>query len=89
MSNLEKHPVPLPAPDLQQLQAPVAEVPPSCLTDSKAAARLLQQDLGVLQDQARYKSKTVKHIVALTCNLIFKKIPQRFLFCFQNISICF
>ncbi|XP_071755771.1 ectopic P granules protein 5 homolog isoform X1 [Centroberyx gerrardi] len=53
LSNLQKHPVPRPAPELQQQRAPVAEVPAACLTDSKAAADLLQQDLSILQDQAR------------------------------------
>lgn len=54
LSNLQKHPVPRPAPELQQQKAPVAEVPTTCLTDSKAAAELVQQDLRILQDQARY-----------------------------------
>ncbi|PWA19596.1 hypothetical protein CCH79_00006951, partial [Gambusia affinis] len=83
MSNLEKHPVPLPAPDLQQLQAPVAEVPPSCLTDSKAAARLLQQDLGVLQDQARIAVAREAQQVAMeqelleNLPLLFKNRPEQ------------
>lgn len=54
LTNLQKHPVPHPAPELQQQKAPVAEVPTACLTDSKAAAELLLQDLSVLQDQARH-----------------------------------
>ncbi|KAF0033797.1 hypothetical protein F2P81_013863 [Scophthalmus maximus] len=53
LSNLQKHPIPRPAPELQQQKAPVAEVPTSCFTDSKAAAELLQRDLCVLRDQAR------------------------------------
>lgn len=53
LSNLQKHPVPRPAPELQSHKAPVAEVPTACLTDSKVAAELLQQDLSILQDQAR------------------------------------
>ncbi|XP_061906831.1 ectopic P granules protein 5 homolog isoform X1 [Entelurus aequoreus] len=53
LNNLQKHPVPQPAPDLQQLKIPVAEVPSVCLSDSKAAAELLQRDLNILQDQAR------------------------------------
>ncbi|XP_029915436.1 ectopic P granules protein 5 homolog isoform X2 [Myripristis murdjan] len=53
LSNLQKHPVPRLAPELQQHKAPVAEVPTACLTDSKAATKLLQQDLSILQDQAR------------------------------------
>ncbi|XP_076006821.1 ectopic P granules protein 5 homolog isoform X2 [Genypterus blacodes] len=53
LSNLQKHPVPRAAPELQQQRAPVAEVPTACLTDSKASAKLLQHDLGILQDQAR------------------------------------
>ncbi|XP_014847751.1 PREDICTED: ectopic P granules protein 5 homolog [Poecilia mexicana] len=83
MSNLEKHPVPLPAPDLQQLQAPVAEVSPSCLTDSKAAARLLQQDLGVLQDQARIAVAREAQQVAMeqelleNLPLLFKNRPEQ------------
>lgn len=53
LSNLQKHPVPRPAPELQKQKAPVAEVPAACLTDSKAAAELVQQDLSILQEQAR------------------------------------
>uniref|UniRef100_A0A8C6PTP5 Ectopic P-granules autophagy protein 5 homolog (C. elegans) n=1 Tax=Nothobranchius furzeri TaxID=105023 RepID=A0A8C6PTP5_NOTFU len=54
LSNLQKHLAPLPAPELQEQTAPVADVPAACLTDFKAAAKLLQQDLSILQDQARY-----------------------------------
>lgn len=63
LANLVKHPIPHPAPELQQEKAPVAEVPTACLTDSKAAAELIQQDLSILQDQARYIEliKTVAH----------------------------
>lgn len=59
LSNLQKHPVPRPAPELQQQKAPVAEVPTACVTDCKAAAELLQQDLSILQDQARYIIQTL------------------------------
>lgn len=54
LSNLQKHPVPRLAPELHKLKAPVPEVPTACLTDCKAAAKLLEQDLSILQDQARY-----------------------------------
>lgn len=54
LSNLQKHPAPLRAPELQEQKAPVADVPTACLSDSKAAAKLLQQDLSILQSQARY-----------------------------------
>lgn len=57
LSNLQNHPAPQPAPELQQQNAPVAEVRPACLTDSKAAADLIQADLSILQEQARYMSK--------------------------------
>ncbi|KAM4617086.1 ectopic P granules protein 5 homolog [Polymixia lowei] len=53
LSNLLKHPLPRPGPQLRQQRAPVAEVPSACLTDSKAATELLEQDLRTLQDQAR------------------------------------
>uniref|UniRef100_A0A669EDX4 Ectopic P-granules autophagy protein 5 homolog (C. elegans) n=1 Tax=Oreochromis niloticus TaxID=8128 RepID=A0A669EDX4_ORENI len=54
LSNLQKHPVPRLAPELHKLKAPVPEVPTACVTDCKAAAKLLEQDLSILQDQARY-----------------------------------
>ena len=54
LSNLQKHPVPRSAPEMQHHKAPVAEVATVCLTDSNAAAELLQQDLSILQDQAKY-----------------------------------
>lgn len=53
LSNLQKHPVPQPAPELQKPKPPVAEVPSACLTDPKAAAELVQQDLNILKEQAR------------------------------------
>lgn len=53
LSNLQNHPVPLPAPELQKQKAPVAEITSACLTDSKAAADLIQIDLNFLQEQAR------------------------------------
>lgn len=56
LSNLQKHPIPHPAPEMQHQNAPVADVPTTCLTDAKAAAKLLQQDLSNLQGQARYTS---------------------------------
>lgn len=56
LSNLQKHPVPQPAPELKKQKAPVAEIPSACFTDSKAAADLIQTDLGILQEQARYMS---------------------------------
>lgn len=56
LSNLQKHPVPQPAPELKKQKAPVAEIPSACFTDSKAAAYLIQTDLGILQEQARYMS---------------------------------
>ncbi|XP_047237311.1 ectopic P granules protein 5 homolog [Girardinichthys multiradiatus] len=83
MSNLEKHTVPLPAPELQELQAPVAEVPPSCLTDSKASAKLVQQDLRVLQDQARVAVAREAQQVAMEQELLeglpllFKNRPEQ------------
>lgn len=58
LSNLEKHPTPCPPPELQQYKAPVADIPTNCFTDSKAATELLQQDLSILQDQARYMDST-------------------------------
>lgn len=54
LSNLQKHPVPRTAPELQQHKIPVPDVPTACLTDWKAAKELLQHDLSILQDQARY-----------------------------------
>lgn len=54
LSNLQNHPVPRPAPELQKQKAPVAEIPSACLTDSEAAADLIQTDLNILQEQARY-----------------------------------
>lgn len=56
LSNLQNHPAPRPAPELQKQKAPVAEIPSACLTDSKATADLIQMDLNILQEQARYIS---------------------------------
>lgn len=56
LSNLQNHAVPHPAPELQKQKAPVAEIPSACLTDSKAATDLIQTDLNILQEQARYIS---------------------------------
>uniref|UniRef100_A0A672IB47 Ectopic P-granules autophagy protein 5 homolog (C. elegans) n=1 Tax=Salarias fasciatus TaxID=181472 RepID=A0A672IB47_SALFA len=83
LSNLQKHPVPRSAPELQQLKAPVAEVPASCLSDSKAAAELLQQDLSILQEQARIAVAREAQQVALeqelleSLPLLFKNQPEQ------------
>ncbi|XP_040011126.1 ectopic P granules protein 5 homolog [Xiphias gladius] len=83
LSNLQKHPVPSPAPDVQQQKAPVAEVPSPCLTDSKAAAELLQQDLSILQDQARIAVAREAQQVAMeqelleSLPLLYKNRPEQ------------
>ncbi|XP_026178495.1 ectopic P granules protein 5 homolog [Mastacembelus armatus] len=83
MSNLQKHPVPRPAPELQQHKAPVAKVPTVCLTDSKAAAELLQQDLSILQDQARIAVAREAQQVAMeqelleSLPLLYKNRPEQ------------
>nr|XP_019956581.1 PREDICTED: ectopic P granules protein 5 homolog [Paralichthys olivaceus] len=70
LSNLQKHPIPHPAPELQQHKAPVAEVPTTCFTDSKAAAELLQQDLCILQDRARIAVASEAQQVAMEQELL-------------------
>ncbi|XP_034728378.1 ectopic P granules protein 5 homolog [Etheostoma cragini] len=83
LSNLQKHPVPRPAPKLQQQKAPVAEVPTTCLTDSKAAAGLLQWDLRILQDQARLAVAREAQQVAMeqelleSLPLLYKNQPEQ------------
>ncbi|KAF3850897.1 hypothetical protein F7725_012669 [Dissostichus mawsoni] len=83
LSNLQKHPVPCPAPELQKLKPPVAEVPTTCLTDSKAAAELLQQDLRILQDQARIAVTREAQQVAMeqelleSLPLLYKNQPEQ------------
>uniref|UniRef100_A0A671VZ58 Ectopic P-granules autophagy protein 5 homolog (C. elegans) n=1 Tax=Sparus aurata TaxID=8175 RepID=A0A671VZ58_SPAAU len=83
LSNLQKHPVPRPAPELQQQKAPVAEVPTTCLTDSKAAAELVQQDLRILQDQARIAVAREAQQVAMeqelleSLPLLYKNQPEQ------------
>nr|XP_020450035.1 ectopic P granules protein 5 homolog [Monopterus albus] len=83
LSNLQKHPVPRPAPELQQHKAPVAEVPAACLIDSKATAEMLQQDLSILQDQARIAVAREAQQVALeqelleSLPLLYKNRPEQ------------
>uniref|UniRef100_A0A1A8FDK4 Ectopic P-granules autophagy protein 5 homolog n=3 Tax=Nothobranchius TaxID=28779 RepID=A0A1A8FDK4_9TELE len=83
LSNLQKHLAPLPAPELQEQKAPVADVPAACLTDFKAAAKLLQQDLGILQDQARVAVAREAQQVAMeqelleSFPLLFKNQPEQ------------
>ncbi|XP_056231949.1 ectopic P granules protein 5 homolog [Seriola aureovittata] len=83
LSNLQKHPVPRPAPELQQQKVPVADVPSACLTDSKTAAELLQQDLSILQDQARIAVAREAQQVALeqelleSLPLLYKNRPEQ------------
>lgn len=76
LSNLQKHPVPRPAPELRQRKAPLAEVPTTCLTDSKAATELLQADLSILQEQARYTEfiHTLKHLLIIRGTRAFTEI---------------
>ncbi|KAM9858500.1 ectopic P granules protein 5 homolog [Aulostomus maculatus] len=83
LSNLQKHPVPLPAPDLQHHKAPVAEIPTACLSDSRATAELLQQDLSILQDQARIAVSREAQQVAMeqelleSLPLLYKNRPEQ------------
>ncbi|XP_074526057.1 ectopic P granules protein 5 homolog isoform X2 [Halichoeres trimaculatus] len=83
LSNLQKHPVPHPAPELQQQKAPVAEIPISSLSDSKAAAKLMEQDLSTLQDQARIAVAREAQQVALeqelleSLPLLYKNQPEQ------------
>ncbi|KAL0979304.1 hypothetical protein UPYG_G00183410 [Umbra pygmaea] len=69
-SNLQKHTVPQPPPELQSQRAPVADVPSTCLTDPAAASTLLQQDLSCLQDQARFAVSREAQQVALESELL-------------------
>ncbi|XP_040050539.2 ectopic P granules protein 5 homolog [Gasterosteus aculeatus] len=83
LSNLQKHPVPRPAPERQPQKVPVAEVPSICLTDSKAAAELLQKDLSVLQEQARIAVAREAQQVAMeqelleSLPLLYKNQPEQ------------
>lgn len=83
LSNLQKHPVPRLAPELHKLKAPVLEVPTACLTDCKAAAKLLEQDLSILQDQARIAVAREAQQVAMeqelleSLPLLFKNRPEQ------------
>lgn len=70
LANLQKHPVPHPAPELQPQMVPVGEIPTSCLTDSRAATALLQRDLSILQDQARLAVACEAQQVALELELL-------------------
>ncbi|XP_041741789.2 ectopic P granules protein 5 homolog [Coregonus clupeaformis] len=69
-SNLQKHPVPRPLPELQSQRAPVPEVPSACLTDPTVASTLLQQDLSCLQAQARFAVSREAQQVALESELL-------------------
>ncbi|XP_041855260.1 ectopic P granules protein 5 homolog [Melanotaenia boesemani] len=83
LSNLQKHPIPLPPPELQQHKAPVAEVPTTCLVDSKAATELLKHDLSILQEQARLAVAREAQQVAMeqelleSLPLLFKNRPEQ------------
>uniref|UniRef100_A0A674F574 Ectopic P-granules autophagy protein 5 homolog (C. elegans) n=1 Tax=Salmo trutta TaxID=8032 RepID=A0A674F574_SALTR len=69
-SNLQKHAIPLPLPELQSQRAPVPEVPSACLADPAAASTLLQQDLCCLQEQARFAVSREAQQVALESELL-------------------
>ncbi|KAM3611891.1 uncharacterized protein V6R79_025473 [Siganus canaliculatus] len=83
LSNLQKHPVPHAAPELQKLKVPVDEVPTTCLTDSKAAAELVRQDLSIMQDQARIAVVREAQQVAMeqelleSLPLLYKNQPEQ------------
>ncbi|XP_019722467.1 ectopic P granules protein 5 homolog [Hippocampus comes] len=82
-SNLQKHPVPHPPPEQHHLKTPVAEIPSACLSDSKAAAELLQRDLSILQDQARIAVSREAQQVAMeqelleSLPLLYKNRPEQ------------
>ncbi|CAB1319873.1 unnamed protein product [Coregonus sp. 'balchen'] len=69
-SNLQKHAIPRPLPELQSQRAPVPDVPSACLTDPAAASTLLQQDLSCLQEQARFAVSREAQQVALESELL-------------------
>uniref|UniRef100_A0A8C7SAW8 Ectopic P-granules autophagy protein 5 homolog (C. elegans) n=1 Tax=Oncorhynchus mykiss TaxID=8022 RepID=A0A8C7SAW8_ONCMY len=69
-SNLQKHTIPRPLPELQSQRAPVPEVPSACLADPAAASTLLQQDLCCLQEQARFAVSREAQQVALESELL-------------------
>ncbi|XP_071259097.1 ectopic P granules protein 5 homolog [Salvelinus alpinus] len=69
-SNLQKHAIPRPLPELQSQRAPVPEVPSACLADPAAASTLLQQDLRCLQEQARFAVSREAQQVALESELL-------------------
>ncbi|CAG07847.1 unnamed protein product [Tetraodon nigroviridis] len=83
LSNLQTHSEPCPAPELQKQRAPVAEIPSACLTDSKAAADLIQTDLNILQEQARVAVACEAQQVALeqelleSLPLLYKNQPEQ------------
>ncbi|XP_072288559.1 ectopic P granules protein 5 homolog [Eucyclogobius newberryi] len=70
LANLQKHPVPLPPPEFHPQKVPVAEISTKCLTDFRAAAELLKQDLSLLQDQARLAVACEAQQVALELELL-------------------
>ncbi|XP_030226666.1 ectopic P granules protein 5 homolog [Gadus morhua] len=83
LTNLQQHAAPGPPPGPQQQGAPVAEVPPACLTDRRAALELLEQDLRVLQEGARAAVAREAHQVALeqelleALPLLYKNRPEQ------------
>ncbi|XP_024131104.1 ectopic P granules protein 5 homolog isoform X4 [Oryzias melastigma] len=83
LSSLKKHPIPLPAPELQPQKAPVAAIANVCYTDPKAAAEMLQQDLQTLQDQARIavareaQQVALEHELLESLPLLFKNRPEQ------------
>ncbi|XP_053725820.1 ectopic P granules protein 5 homolog [Synchiropus splendidus] len=83
LNNLQKHPAPRPAPELQHHKAPVADVPRTCLSDAKAASELLQQDLSLLQEKARIAVSREAQQVALeqelleSLPLLYKNRPEQ------------
>uniref|UniRef100_A0AAV2MR95 Ectopic P granules protein 5 homolog n=1 Tax=Knipowitschia caucasica TaxID=637954 RepID=A0AAV2MR95_KNICA len=70
MANLQKHPVPQRPPELHAQNIPVADIPTKCLTEIRAAAELLNQDLSILQDQARLAVACEAQQVALELELL-------------------
>ncbi|XP_034026058.1 ectopic P granules protein 5 homolog [Thalassophryne amazonica] len=83
LSNLQMHPVPHPAPELQQNKAPVAAVSTACLSNFTAASELLQKDLSALQDEARIAVAREAQQVAMeqelleNLPLLYKNQPEQ------------
>ncbi|XP_067888811.1 ectopic P granules protein 5 homolog [Heterodontus francisci] len=69
-SNLKSHDAPVPTVSLQRVKAPVPDIVGTSLSDKKVAIKLIQQNLNILQQQAKIAAQWESQQIVLDSELL-------------------